>query len=62
MALLELNELIERLQLNINATLKRMSKSMKQKTALVAGLINTVLIIILDEPRTGLNPLMREIF
>ena len=56
------NELIERLQLDPRANLKRMSKGMKQKTALVAALMNAAPIIILDEPTTGLDPLMRVTF
>ena len=56
------NELIERLQLDPRANLKRMSKGMKQKTALVAALMNDAPIIILDEPTTGLDPLMRMTF
>ncbi len=56
------NDLIERLQLDPRANLKRMSKGMKQKTALVAALMNDCPIIILDEPTTGLDPLMRDAF
>ncbi len=56
------NELIERLQLDPRANLKRMSKGMKQKTALVAALMNDAPIIILDEPTTVLDPLMRATF
>lgn len=56
------NELIERLQLDPRANLKKMSKGMKQKTALVAALMNDAPIIILDEPTTGLDPLMRDTF
>lgn len=56
------NELVERLQLDPRANLKRMSKGMKQKTALVAALMNDRPIIILDEPTTGLDPLMRATF
>ena len=56
------NELIERLQLDPRANLKRMSKGMKQKTALVAALMNDAPIIIFDEPTTGLDPIMRATF
>ena len=43
-------ELIKRLQLDPRASLKRMSKGMKQKTAVVAALMADPEIIILDEP------------
>lgn len=57
-----MNELIRRFQLDPSANLKRMSKGMKQKTALVAALMGDKEILILDEPTTGLDPLMREVF
>ena len=53
------NELTKRLQLDPTANLKRMSKGMKQKTAVISALINNPDILILDEPTTGLDPLMR---
>ena len=56
------NYLIKKLQLDPRANLKRMSKGMKQKTALVAALMDDKPIIILDEPTTGLDPLMRDAF
>ena len=56
------DELVKRLQLDPSANLKRMSKGMKQKTAIVAALMADKDILILDEPTTGLDPLMRETF
>ena len=57
-----MNELIEMFRLDPTANLARMSKGMKQKTALVAALMGDREILILDEPTTGLDPLMREVF
>ena len=54
--------LIKRLQLDPTANLKRMSKGMKQKTAIVAAFMADSEILILDEPTTGLDPLMRAEF
>lgn len=53
---------INALQLDPTANLKRMSKGMKQKTALVAAFMHSPEIILLDEPTTGLDPLMRNTF
>lgn len=53
---------INMLQLDPTANLKRMSKGMKQKTAIVAAFMHHPEIILLDEPTTGLDPLMREAF
>ncbi len=56
------NYLCQKLQLDTTANLKRMSKGMKQKTAIVAAFMADKEILILDEPTTGLDPLMRETF
>lgn len=57
-----MNHVISLLQLDPTANLKRMSKGMKQKTAIVAALMGDKEILILDEPTTGLDPLMRDAF
>ncbi len=54
--------IINALQLDPTANLKRMSKGMKQKTAIVTAFMHSPDIILLDEPTTGLDPLMREAF
>lgn len=58
----KMDELIKRLQLDIRAYPRRMSKGMKQKLAIVAAFGADCPILVLDEPTTGLDPLMREEF
>jgi len=55
-------ELVKALKLDTSANLKRMSKGMKQKTALVEAFMRNPSVLLLDEPTTGLDPLMRESF
>jgi len=55
-------ELCEYFQLKPHGELKRMSKGMKQKTALVIAFMRDADIIILDEPTSGLDPLMQAKF
>lgn len=55
-------ELSEQLQLDVTANVHSMSKGMKQKTAIVSALASDADILIMDEPTTGLDPLMRDVF
>lgn len=55
-------ELIERLQLDVNMPIRKMSKGMKQKVGIVAALMHEPEVIILDEPTSGLDPLMQRVF
>jgi len=55
-------ELCDYFQLKPHGELKRMSKGMKQKTALVIAFMHNAEIIILDEPTSGLDPLMQAKF
>lgn len=55
-----MNKLIDMFKLDTDASLKRMSKGMKQKTAIVAAFMSEPDIMIMDEPSTGLDPMMRD--
>ena len=55
-----MNKLISVFSLDTRVPLRRMSKGMKQKVALVCAFMKDSDIILLDEPSTGLDPLMRD--
>jgi ABC-2 type transport system ATP-binding protein len=55
-------ELIDMFDLDPNGKIKKMSKGMKQKMGIVCAFMNDPDIIILDEPTTGLDPLMQSKF
>jgi ABC-2 type transport system ATP-binding protein len=55
-------ELLNYFEINPNISIKRMSKGMKQKIAIVATFMHNPDIVLLDEPTSGLDPLMQEKF
>ena len=54
------SDLIDRFKIDTTAPLKRMSKGMKQKMALVVAFMSKPDVLLLDEPSTGLDPVMRN--
>ncbi|GAA2208846.1 ABC transporter ATP-binding protein [Nonomuraea monospora] len=55
-------ELVERFGLDLRKKGRAYSKGNRQKVALVAALASGAELLILDEPSTGLDPLMEEMF
>ncbi|ATG97731.1 ABC transporter ATP-binding protein [Mesoplasma lactucae] len=58
----EAERLISYFQLNANTKIKKMSKGMKQKIAIICAVMNKPKVLILDEPTSGLDPLMQNQF
>lgn len=52
----------EKFKLDTEVFIKKMSKGMKQKLAIIACFMHDPDILILDEPTSGLDPLMQNVF
>lgn len=55
-------KLINYFELDSKRKIKKMSKGMKQKVAIISAFMHKPKILILDEPTSGLDPLMQEKF
>jgi ABC-2 type transport system ATP-binding protein len=60
--LLRRKELEKRFEINTHMSLRKMSKGMKQKIAIIAAFMHDPAIYVLDEPTNGLDPLMQKRF
>jgi ABC-2 type transport system ATP-binding protein len=58
----KVKKLTDRFDLDTSGELKRMSKGMKQKIAIICAFMHNPEILVLDEPTIGLDPLMRVVF
>jgi ABC-2 type transport system ATP-binding protein len=56
------DSLIERLELETDRKIRKMSKGMKQKVGLITAFMHDPAVLILDEPTSGLDPLMQKRF
>ncbi len=56
------DDLIDRMELDPTGKIKKMSKGMKQKLAIVTAFMHDPSVYILDEPTSGLDPFMQNIF
>lgn len=57
-----LSELLTIFDLDPKGKIRKMSKGMKQKVGLIAAFMHDPKIYVLDEPSSGLDPLMQQVF
>jgi ABC-2 type transport system ATP-binding protein len=58
----KMHELIDYFEFDPKGKIKRMSKGMKQKTAIVGAFLHDPKVYIFDEPTSGLDPIMQSKF
>ncbi|ATZ16791.1 ABC transporter ATP-binding protein [Williamsoniiplasma luminosum] len=54
--------LLKHFELDASRKIKKMSKGMKQKIAIIAAVMNKPRFLVLDEPTSGLDPVMQDRF
>lgn len=58
----QINDLVERLDLDVNTEVRTLSKGNKQKVGLVQAFMHRPRLLLLDEPTSGLDPLLQRVF
>ncbi|EPH05589.1 hypothetical protein HMPREF1531_01018 [Propionibacterium sp. oral taxon 192 str. F0372] len=57
-----MDDLCDRLELDVNASINKLSKGNKQKVGIVQAFMHQPELLILDEPTSGLDPLLQHTF